>query len=133
MNKEKKLEFMKLEDATKPFEGGFVGEERHFGLPNKVFKVFLKGEGSDGEMGLVGVQFITPKARKLTGFLTSAMALQDLEEGNVAALEDNSLDLLIEKTKELFQIPDMIIDKLTFESLMHMITFATKISFNPKS
>jgi len=130
---EDKLEFKKMEDTSKPFEGGFVGESKHFGLPNKTFKVFLEGEGSDGEMGFIGVQFITPKARKLTSFLSAAIALQSLESGDISTLEDGALDILIEKTKTLFQISDVIIDKLTFSSLLHMISFATKISFNPKS
>ena len=61
-NKQKKLQFKRIEPGEKPFLGAFLGEERHFGLPNKVFKVYLEGEGDDGEKGFVCVQLINPKA-----------------------------------------------------------------------
>ena len=59
-NKQKKLQFKRIEPGEKPFLGAFLGEERHFGLPNKVFKVYLEGEGDDGEKGFVSIPEKSP-------------------------------------------------------------------------
>lgn len=88
-NKQKKLQFKRIEPGEKPFLGAFLGEERHFGLPNKVFKVYLEGEGDDGEKGFVCVQLINPKARKLTRFLINAGNFTGaLDSGDFSGMED---------------------------------------------
>lgn len=133
-NKQKKLQFKRIEPGEKPFLGAFLGEERYFGLPNKVFKVYLEGEGDDGEKGFVCVQLINPKARKLTRFLINAGNFTGaLDSGDFSGMEDDSLDKFITLTQELFQIPDTVVDKLTFMSIMNLIIFATNIAINPSS
>ena len=133
-NKQKKLQFKRIEPGEKPFLGAFLGEERHFGLPNKVFKVYLEGEGDDGEKGFVCVQLINPKARKLTRFLINAGNFTGaLDSGDFSGMEDDSLDKFITLTQELFQSSDTVVDKLTFMSIMNLIIFATNIAINPSS
>ena len=133
MEKKKGIEYKQLENGKEPFSGAFLGEERHFGLPNKTFKVYLEGEGEDGEKTLISVQLITPKARKLTKFITSAANLTNVMDGDFSGLNDESLDDFIDLTQELFQISDLIIDKLTFSSLLNLIGFAAKISVSPSN
>ena len=129
----KGLEYKKLENGKDPFEGSFVGEERHFGLPNKTFKVYLEGEGDDGEKAFIPVQLITPKARKLTKFITSASSFAGMMDGDFGGMEESGLDSFIDLTQELFQIPEIVMDKLTFVSLLNLIGFATKIAINPSN
>ena len=134
MKKDKEKEkFKKLEDGEKPFLGAFVGEERHFGLPNKTFRVYLEGEGDDGDKTFVPVQMITPKARKLTKFVIKASNLRGIADGDFSEMDDNVLDDFIDLTQELFQIPDVTMDKLTFMALLNLISFATKIAVNPSN
>lgn len=134
MEKDKKMNFKPIKLGEKPFEGAYEGEERHFGLPNKVFKVYLEGEGDDGEKAFIPVQMITPKARKLTKFISNAsVVLSALENGDFSSVDDGALDDFIELTQELFQIAESVVDKLTFMSIVQMVAFATNIAVNPRS
>lgn len=129
MTKNKKSEFVQLEAGQEPFAKSFKGEEKFFGLPNKSYTLYLEGLGNDGENSIISVQLITPLARKLTSFITKVTAL--LNGDTLTLGDEQELNELIDVTQELFQISSTEIDKLTFDGIFHLISFASKISLSP--
>lgn len=127
---EKELELKPLKNGEIPVIGSFIGEKNHFGLPNKNFKVYLEGTDENGELGVVGVQFITPKARKMTKVILRFTSLGILK-GDFEDLDVDVFDEVIDLIIKEYQLADIEVEKLTVIGLFHLISVVAQISMSP--